>query len=276
MGTPDTGTSLNKIDLAEIPDGFDEKSGRELAMYAIALAFGVDARELWPATASGATKADALMQHLKARQKGPAQIMRQVRHMMDLKFLPRHLQFEFDFIDDDQDKLQTEIKQVRAEMREIYRKQDILPVRSIRYEMLSSGDLSESEFEHMELAEGRLVDGSPIELLFRSEDPQIRLYLGRGGQDMGEEELTKRLEKAEKILVNTNRVNERSRAMRAMYALRWLKEKREKEAAAEFLPTTPPPQTTEAGAIEADEEVSRNGVPTSEDPAEDQATSAPS
>ena len=58
-----------------LPDGFDEQTSILYGMAAIALAFGVDARELFPAMSAGATRADALLQHLKQRGKGPGQIL---------------------------------------------------------------------------------------------------------------------------------------------------------------------------------------------------------
>ena len=62
----------------------------------------IDARELWPATASGATKADALLSHMKSRGKGPGQIIRVVEDMFEQKYLPSVLKFEFDYQDDEQ------------------------------------------------------------------------------------------------------------------------------------------------------------------------------
>ncbi len=67
--------SLTMTDLAGLPDNFDERTSMELGMATIALAFGMDARELFPSLTSGSTRADALIQHLKQRGKGPGQIV---------------------------------------------------------------------------------------------------------------------------------------------------------------------------------------------------------
>ena len=82
---------LDKLNLAEVPDGFDKRTSIELGMYAIALAFGVDARELWPATQSGATKGDAAIQHLKSRGKGIGEIIQITERLINQKFLPPYL-----------------------------------------------------------------------------------------------------------------------------------------------------------------------------------------
>lgn len=65
--TPKGEVKLDLLDIASIPDGFDLKTETEIYVYSLALAFGVDAREFWPATQSGATKGDAAIQNMKAR-----------------------------------------------------------------------------------------------------------------------------------------------------------------------------------------------------------------
>ncbi len=87
---PEAGLDL--IELTSLPDGFDEETSVILGMATIALAFGVDARELFPAMQSGATRADALLQHIKQRGKAPGQIIMQTRQMFKHKFLPQHLE----------------------------------------------------------------------------------------------------------------------------------------------------------------------------------------
>lgn len=63
------------VNLATLPDGFDAEKDIELYVNALALGFGTDAREFWPMTGSGATKADATVQHEKARGKGIADVL---------------------------------------------------------------------------------------------------------------------------------------------------------------------------------------------------------
>jgi hypothetical protein len=168
---------VNLIDLASLPDGFDEQTTTTLAMYSIALAFGVDARELWPATASGATKADATIQHQKARGKAPGRIMRMVEHQMNFKYLPRHLKFEFDFQDDEQDLMRAQIHAQRAKGRLDDSKVGVIDDRAYLEDMLRSGEIGQSDFNRIELSNGRLPDGTNVLALFFSYDKTFRAWL---------------------------------------------------------------------------------------------------
>jgi hypothetical protein len=99
------------LDLAKLPDGFDFEKEMNLLVYAYAMAFGVDAREFWPATVSGASKADASVQHLKARGKGYADVISLFESMFNLKvFDPeRGIEIKFDQTDDEADLLTSRI-----------------------------------------------------------------------------------------------------------------------------------------------------------------------
>lgn len=102
------GIELNLLNLAAIPDGFNLVDELNLYVYAVALAFGVDAREFWPATASGATKADASVQNMKARGKGIADLIMTIESAWS-QVLPPDAQLHYDFVDDEQDLQRTEI-----------------------------------------------------------------------------------------------------------------------------------------------------------------------
>jgi len=165
---------LDTIDLASVPDGFNEQQSTTLGMFVIALAFGMDAREIWPATASGATKADAMLSHMKARGKGPGQIMQTIERQLNQKFLPDTLTFQFDFQDDEQDAMQAEIRDKRSQRHERDVGGGIITVRVSREQMLSDGDLTPPQFESMELIDGRLPSGDSVLSLFFSPDKDIR------------------------------------------------------------------------------------------------------
>jgi len=172
--------SLSLMDLASLPDGFDERNSVELGIYAIALGFGVDVREIWPATVSGATKADAMIQHLKARGKGIGQILTAIETQINQKFLPDTLIFQFDLQDDEQDALRAEVQDKRSIRHERDHKEEILTTRAIREIMLDDGDITEAQFEEMELKDGRLRDGTGVLALFFSPDPLIKKWLNLG------------------------------------------------------------------------------------------------
>lgn len=100
------------LDFASIPDGFDEEKSVATYVYIVAMAFGVDARELYPATVAGATRADATIQHLKAQGKGIGNILMTIERAINWHVIGEEVgvKFEFDRTDDEQDKLKEEIK----------------------------------------------------------------------------------------------------------------------------------------------------------------------
>lgn len=107
---------LSMLDLASLPDGFDYEKELTLYVYCLALAFGTDAREFWPATASGATKADATVQHLKAQGKGTADIIKALESGFGWQVMPSNgkATFEYDNTDDEQDKAVAELHAIKA------------------------------------------------------------------------------------------------------------------------------------------------------------------
>lgn len=166
--TADIEVGLEMVEFRSVPDAFDAIDEVTLFVYILALAFGVDAREFWPATTTGATKADALVQAQKARGKGPGDLISQVERALNWRVLPPSVEFKFDFQDDEEDKLQTEIRQMKidtirkmwepnpvtmtglitdAEARNLLVDQDILP-REFRIEDVTEEEtLEETEKE---------------------------------------------------------------------------------------------------------------------------------
>jgi hypothetical protein len=105
---------LNVLDLASLPEGFDYEKEITLYVYSLAMAFGTDAREFWPATASGATKADATVQHMKSQGKGMADIITSFETAFGWQVMPENgkCDFEYDFTDDDQDRAVADLQTV--------------------------------------------------------------------------------------------------------------------------------------------------------------------
>lgn len=166
---PDAGIDL--VSLSQLPDNYDEPSATDIAMAAIALAFGMDARELWPGLQSGATRADALLQHIKQRGKGPGHILSETSRMFDQYFLPPHLRFVFDFQDDAQDRQRAEIRRERSLTRKNDISMNVTDYRTERELMLRDGEMTSAQFSNLELEDGRLPDGTPLETVFYRESP---------------------------------------------------------------------------------------------------------
>lgn len=225
---------LNIYELSSLPDGFNEETSTIMAMATIALALGMDARELFPAMQPGATRADALLQHLKQRGKGPGEIIETTERMFDQKFLPRQLELKFDYQDDAQDRMVAEIKKIRSDSRTQDLEAGSIDSRTSREFMVESGDMSKRQFEMLELQEGRLMDGSNILALFYSKDKHISKYLDLGISDPLDHEsndpealataIRERIAEAMSAMINAKSEDDRMDAFKALKALEFLME----------------------------------------------------
>lgn len=174
---------VESIDLAGLPDGFDEQQSVTLGMFTIALTGAVPPRWLWPASETGATKADAMYQHVAGLTGGPGATLKMIATALGGsergklssagKFLPPTLKMTFDFQDDEEDRTQAEIRRTRAEQREKDLADEVITIRVAREQAVESGDITQAQFEMMELEDGRLEDGSETLDLFYSRDAQV-------------------------------------------------------------------------------------------------------
>jgi hypothetical protein len=93
----------NLVSFAGLPENFDREQTVSLYIYTLALDFGVDAREFWPATQSGATKGEAEVQAQKAKGKGFGQLLTSIERSINWDVLPTDIEFAFDRRNDDDD-----------------------------------------------------------------------------------------------------------------------------------------------------------------------------
>jgi len=193
LGGNDTDARFELISLSTLPDGFDEETSTRLAMFAMALAFGVPIRWIWPAATSGATKADAMYQHIAGLGGGIGRVLKVLtlilggdprgsRHTVG-KFLPPHLKLVFDFQDDEQDRQKAEIRKTRVETMATALETGLVTLRVAREQALEVGDLSQAQFDNMELTDGRLPSGEDVLTLFYAGDDSIGDMLDVGIED---------------------------------------------------------------------------------------------
>lgn len=175
--------AIDKVELSSLPDGFDEQSSLILGMATISLAFGMDAKELFPAISSASSKADALLQHMKQRRKGPGEIMGAIQTRINNYYLPPHLELKFDYQDDAQDRQQAEIDKLRADTRLQDGNSRAMSMNVTRARMADKGEISRLQFAEMELGDGRLMDGSSVLTLFYKDDTDVAEYLDLGTDD---------------------------------------------------------------------------------------------
>lgn len=87
-----------KVDLtpfSTLPEHFNKEVATSLYVFTLALDFGVDVREFWPASQVGATKAEAEVQASKAKTKGPGRLYASIERMINHKVLPPGITFKF-------------------------------------------------------------------------------------------------------------------------------------------------------------------------------------
>jgi hypothetical protein len=177
VGSPANDINIDLLNLASLPDGYDKEADTRIGMAVISLALGVDFRELWPATITGATKADASIQHLKAKGKGIGELLEFTRRSFQQKVLPPYLRMVHDFTDDEQDSLRASILLTRSQSYEKLMNAQAVTERVSREMMLSDGTIDDGQFLHMELSSGRLYDGAPLLSLFYSKDQETAAML---------------------------------------------------------------------------------------------------
>jgi len=180
--------AIDMLDMASLPDGFDENQSTTLAMNLIALTGGVPVRWLWPASVSGATKADAEYQHVAGLTGGPGSTLARFANLLggpptglahvSGKFLPPSLKLVFDFQDDYQDYSQAQNRDLRSQQRERDLNSGVYTIRTAREQALEAGDITDAQFAEMELADSRLENGAPILSLFHNPDYRALLDVG--------------------------------------------------------------------------------------------------
>lgn len=236
--------ALELVDLISLPDGFDEEQSVLLGMFLMALSFNVPIRWLWPAATSGATKADAMYQHIAGLGGGVGKVLytltmllggdpRGMRHSAG-KFLPSHLKIVFDFQDDEQDRSQAEIRERRATTRNANLETGVITERVAREHALESSDITQSQFDTMELESGRLPGGEPVMSLFLVDKEPFLSWLDLGVPNplaisVNEPidmlaEIDAAAVRVQDVLANSSIANKKAQAEMALAALNQLKQ----------------------------------------------------
>jgi len=254
---------IDVVDLASLPDGFEWETDVNLAMYIIALTGGFPVRWMWPATAVGATKADALLQHMATAMSGAAHELGTLALLLAGsergpyhrrgKFLPPSLKMRFDVQDDWIDQVQAEIHNTRSMRYERNLGDGAVTVRVTREQMLGLGEITEAQFREMELESGRAQDGMSVDVLFYGDNPHLQ---GIDPDDFSEEEVKARLKEAKRASVQDSG-EKKTLAKEAAAALEWLLEPKEEEEERpdvakprEDVPERGMPQMTSTGVTE--------------------------
>lgn len=171
------GVQLDLLDLASLPDNFVFKDEITIYVYAIALAWGVDAREFWPATVAGASKADASVQHMKAMGKGIADYIQMIEGALNERVCPPGTKVEFDYVDDEHDRARTEMQRVRVQTLSNLKKDGVLNMKHYMAHLLEEKILRS---EVIKEADGIITDADEELLKMLEEQEEAAEELRQG------------------------------------------------------------------------------------------------
>lgn len=176
---------LDVKDLTTAISGDDKEKSITLGMFLIALALDIPPRWLWPATSTGATKADAMFQHVAGLGGGIGHLLEVFISMLGggkladvlKKPIPSKFEVVFDFQDDEQDRQRSEIQELRTKVWTANLTNGLIDERIMREQALDAGDITEQQFQDLELASGRLEDGTSVLNLFMTSDRELQEML---------------------------------------------------------------------------------------------------
>lgn len=108
--------SANFTSFASLPDGFDEQRSVDLYVNIVALVFGVDRSEFFPASTGNFGSAQTgEISYQKAQGKGKGDYIAAIERAINWKVLPESVNFRIDNRDDEQDRLKAEINGKKVE-----------------------------------------------------------------------------------------------------------------------------------------------------------------
>jgi hypothetical protein len=142
---PTAGIDVKTIELASLPDSFDEDSTMKWYVAQLAMAFGVDYQELAPLPGGnlGSSQQSEVL-HMKTQGKGPALIMKIVENAINNNnILPRTVKFQFKMQDLQAERSKAEIGFLRAKDRVLRVKSGELDLKAARELAVLHGDLPE-------------------------------------------------------------------------------------------------------------------------------------
>lgn len=147
------------LEFSQLPDGYDDKTATEMAVYTFALAFREDPREFWPVSSGPlGTATEAELQARSARIKGEGIICTAIERQLNRpEALPQDVTFHFDYQDDEQDKLAAEINNIKSQtIRRLWEPAKMLGAVSGNFD--TSGN-PQAEPEQMSEAPAREAEG---------------------------------------------------------------------------------------------------------------------
>lgn len=147
---PNAKISHEVIELASLPDGFNENDAIKNYITILALAFLTDYQDFAPLPGGNlGTSAQSEVLHMKSRGKGPALFQKVLGHLLNTMVLPKNVEFKWDEQDIEAEKAEAEVKKIRAEERAVRVQSTEITAEVARQLAVDSGDLPQEVFDAM-------------------------------------------------------------------------------------------------------------------------------
>jgi len=145
---PKASIELKTLELAGLPEGWNEEVTWKHYISIIAMAFLTDYQEFAPLPGGNlGTSAQSEVLHQKSRGKGPGLFMKLITHAMNFKILPKNVEFKYLEQDLEQEKAEAETKKLRAEERKTRLDSGEISIQEARQMAMDDGDLAQELFE---------------------------------------------------------------------------------------------------------------------------------
>jgi hypothetical protein len=168
---PTAAVTVATILLKSMPDQWDPENDRKWYIALMALAFGAEYQDLAPLPGGGLGSSNqSQILHMKARGKGSGLFMKMIEHRLNWFVLPRNVKFKFDEKDFEAERVEGEVKKLRAETRQIRIASGEISPRVARQIAEDEGDLKD-EYLQM-LTEENLTSDETVTDEARQQDPE--------------------------------------------------------------------------------------------------------
>ena len=165
---PKAEIDIKTLELASLPDGWDEEKVFKQYITIIAMAFLTDYQEFAPLPGGGlGTSTQSEILHLKSKGKGPALFMKLIRAMMNNAVLPQTVEFNWEEQDVEAEKEEAEVQKLRAETRKVRIDSGEITPAIARQIAVDNGDMSQEMFD----AQGEIDLTTDIEVAGAAQPP---------------------------------------------------------------------------------------------------------
>lgn len=145
---PEAKVDYKTLELATLPESWDEQKIFDIYINQIAMAFLTDRQEFAPLSGGNlGTSAQSQVLHDKSRGKGPGLWMKITAHLMNRLVMPKSCEFTYDLQDLDAEEKEATIKGARRTGRSVAIASGELLVGEARQEAVDDGDLDQELFE---------------------------------------------------------------------------------------------------------------------------------